>query len=178
MKCVCLFLFAIVNASMNPDYWSKSATRLAKPIVYSFNQERRDVDLSSITYDYQFNDYIFNLKTSAYFENRTNIVGLMDDSEMKYWKSYGYNYAFSYPEKANLGSLLKNAKLCYDPWKCSKEVFTHFKTCIEGDCNKAHQIYPFVYMRSLSRISCIRSKKLISCYARYLFPLNDFPFDD
>lgn len=194
-----LSLITLVISSSNPaNGWTQELITLSRPIMNAFNNERKNIDLYTITYDYQFSYEATELRPKSWFSQNSNItkpfptpgnpnntisinaINFLELKENRYYKLYGYNYVFHYKKSQKLKNLITKEKACYSPWKCSRTNFTNFVSCYENlkKCHIKNIIYPYIYNKRFSRISCIPSNDIIVCYGRFVPQLNDYPFDD
>ena len=196
--CLLIIFVSLINSSsVWSNGWHPDNVRLARPIMKAFNNERLNIDLYPITYHYQFNQALIDLFRLEYFteiNNKTTpfpLVGnlnntikinsyyVMDLPIMKFWKQYGMRYAFHYQKKIKLKDLIAKARDCYNPFRCSRSSFDNFISCFQDskECAGSNRIYPYVYLRSFSRISCLESGKFMVCFGRYIVPKTSYPFD-
>lgn len=201
MFIVCVFILLIsINAStVWSNGWDLETVKFARSILKPFNEHRMNIDLYKVNFNYYFQDLIKTIKPVKWFSEQSNksvafpLVGnlnntislnayfFMDLLEMRWWKIYGFKFAFAYPKNKSLKRLLSVAEECYDPFKCSRDPpLNNFVSCYYNDkeCFGSNRIYSYVYLRSFSMISCIESSNLIICFGRYNKPLSPYPFDD
>lgn len=196
---ILLLIIHLVQSSMNPSNgWSIEAIKLSRPILNAINNERKNIDLYEINYDFQFEQFLNDTFSNDFYSQKSNksssfpLVGnlnntisinayyLMDLPIMKYFSRYGYKYAFHYPKKQKLKNLIAKARACYDPWKCSRNPpLNNFISCFDNskECFGTNRIYPYIYLRSFSRISCKESGNFIVCFGRFNRPKTAVPWD-
>jgi len=183
---------------MNPSYWDPELVKISRPIIKAVNNARLDADLFTISFDYQFQQFLTEYKSPSWYSQKSNKTSpfptvanlnntisinayyVLEERDMRFWKAYGYRFLFSYNKRFKLKGLLSTGKACYNDYKCSRTTFNNFVSCTsqEKQCSRANLFYPRVYDIRLSRISCIQSNDLIICFGRrWKEYITDFAYD-
>jgi hypothetical protein len=172
LKIVSLSLMLFSSIISSNDTFIERRRSAEIQILNLFNNFRLDFDLPKIEYDYQYSRELQNYNSYNFINvlncNKTEKIKMKNITSSR--QILNWNYLFDYKKIADI----KKSVDYYDPWSCSKKIFSGYKTCYDN--NKCNYMYPRIIIRSLTHISSYKENNKVYIYGRFKHPLYDNPY--